>query len=187
MNIFSGLKEIVEVDFPLGRLTRYGCGGNADYLIRPGSVAQLGEVVKRCSENDIEMRVIGFGSNLLVSDEGVSGAVIKLEGDEFTKPVFDDSGVTAPAGADLSELVLESVRRGSGGIEVITGIPGSVGGAIKMNAGGSFGDIAASVASVKLMDKDGTVFEKSKPELVFDYRFVNITDKFLLKASLRSE
>jgi UDP-N-acetylmuramate dehydrogenase len=184
MNIFSGLKEIVEKDFPLGGLTRYGCGGSVNYLIRPGSVAQLSEVVKRCGENDIEMRVIGFGSNVLVSDEGISGAVIKLEGDEFTTPVFDDSGVTAPAGADLNELVLESVRRGAGGIEVITGIPGSVGGAVKMNAGGSFGDIAAAVESVKLMDKEGNIFEKSKPELVFDYRFVNITAKFILEARL---
>lgn len=184
MNIFSGLKEIVEKDFPLGKLTRYGCGGNADYLIRPASVAQLGDVVKRCGENDIEMRVIGFGSNLLISDEGVPGAVIKLQAGEFTKPLFDDSGVTAPAGADLNELVFESVRKGLGGIEVLAGIPGSVGGAVKMNAGGSFGDIAASVESVKLMDKEGNIFETSKPELVFDYRFVNITAKFILAARM---
>ena len=184
MNIFSGLKEIVEKDFPLGKLTRYGCGGNVDYLIRPASVAQLGDVVKRCDENDIEMRVIGFGSNLLISDEGVPGAVIKLQAGEFTKPLFDDSGVTAPAGADLNELVFESVRRGLGGIEVLAGIPGSVGGAVKMNAGGSFGDIAASVESVKLMDKEGNIFETSKPELVFDYRFVNITAKFILAARM---
>ena len=184
MNIFSGLKKIVEKDFPLGKLTRYGCGGNADYLIRPQSLAQLGDVVKRCAENNIEMRVIGFGSNLLISDEGVSGAVIKLQGDEFTEPLFDDSGVTAPAGADLGELVLESVRRGLGGIEVLAGIPGSVGGAVKMNAGGTFGDVAASVESVKLMDKKGNIFETSKPELVFDYRFVNISAKFILAARM---
>ncbi len=184
MNIFSGLEEIVEKDFPLGRLTRYGCGGNVDYLIRPTGVTQLGDVVKRCGENNIEMRVIGFGSNLLISDEGVSGAVIKLQGDEFTKPLFDDSGVTTPAGANLNELVFESVRRGLGGIEVTAGIPGSVGGAVKMNAGGSFGDIAASVKSVKLMDKEGNIFETSKPELVFDYRFVNITAKFILEARM---
>ncbi len=184
MNIFSGLKEIVEKDFPLGSLTRYGCGGNADYLIRPANVAQLSDVVKRCAENNIEMRVIGFGSNLLISDEGISGAVIKLQGNEFTKPLFDDSGVTAPAGANLNELVLESVRRGLGGIEVLAGIPGSVGGAVKMNAGGTFGDIAASVESVKLMDKEGNIFETSKPELVFDYRFVNITARFILAARM---
>ena len=95
--------------------------------------------------------------------------VIKLEGDEFTKPVFDEGGVTAPAGADLSELVLESIRRGAGGIEVITGIPGSVGGAVKMNAGGHFGDIGASVQEVELMDGEGVIFTKGKPELTFDY------------------
>ena len=81
--------------------------------------------------------------------------------------------------------MLDCVRKGLSGLEPLTGIPGSVGGAIKMNAGGSFGDIGASVESVTLMDKQGNIFEKSKPELTFDYRRTNITAKVILDAKIQ--
>jgi UDP-N-acetylmuramate dehydrogenase len=76
------------------------------------------------------------------------------------------------------------VRKGLSGLEALTGIPGSMGGAIKMNAGGNFGDIAASAESVTLMDRVGNIFQKSKPELVFDYRCSNITARLILAAKL---
>ncbi len=185
MTIFSGLEEIVEKDYPLAKRTWYGLGGPADYFIRPKNPEQLKEVVQRCNENGIRMRVMGFGSNLLVSDAGVRGAVIKLEADQFARVEFDDQGATAWAGAELSKLVLTCVEKGLSGIETLTGIPGSVGGAVKMNAGGNFGDFGAAVETVVLMDKTGNVFEKSKPELEFDYRRTNITAKFILNARLK--
>ena len=184
MNIFSGLEEIVKKDFPLKKFTWYGIGGNAEHLVTPKDTEQLKTIVQRCTENDVPMRVLGSGSNLLIDDEGVSGVVVKLEGDEFAGTKFEGSTVTAPAGANLSKLVLECVRRGLSGLEALTGIPGSVGGAIRMNAGGNFGDIGASVETVTLMDKEGNIFEKSKPELVFDYRWVNITAKVILGAKI---
>jgi UDP-N-acetylmuramate dehydrogenase len=76
------------------------------------------------------------------------------------------------------------VQKGLSGIEVLTGIPGSIGGAIKMNAGGKFGDIASAVELVTIMDIQGNIFEKKKPELVFDYRRTNIAAKFILSAHL---
>ena len=185
MSIFSGLEEIVKKDWPLGSMTWYGIGGNADYFITPKTVDQLSEVVRRCSENEVPLRVLGFGSNLLISDEGVRGAVIKLESGEFTETKFDGDEVVAFAGANLSKLVLDCVRKGLGGIETITGIPGSVGGAIKMNAGGTFGDIGSSVESVTLMDSEGKLFEKSKPELVFGYRSVNVTSNVIVSTRLK--
>ena len=185
MTIFSGLEEIVEKDYPLAKRTWYGLGGPADYFIRPKNPEQLKEVVKRCNENGIRMRVMGFGSNLLVSDAGVRGAVIKLEADQFARVEFDDQGATAWAGAELSKLVLTCVEKGLSGVETLTGIPGSVGGAVKMNAGGNFGDFGAAVETVVLMDKTGNIFEKSKPELEFDYRRTNITAKFILNARLK--
>ncbi|MHC4707706.1 MAG: UDP-N-acetylmuramate dehydrogenase, partial [Planctomycetota bacterium] len=111
-------------------------------------------------------------------------AVIKLEGDQFAETQLDSDRVTAWAGAELGKLVLDCVRKGLSGLEALTGIPGSVGGAVKMNAGGNFGDIGAAVETVTLMDKEGGVFEKSKPELVFDYRRTNVTAKFILNATL---
>jgi UDP-N-acetylmuramate dehydrogenase len=182
MNIFSGLEKIVETNYPLAKHTWYGLGGPADYFIRPKTVKQLKDVVRRCNENKIPIYVLGFGSNLLISDEGLRAAVIKLEADVFTQTKFDGQKVTAGAGAELSKLVLTCVQKGLSGIEGLTGIPGSIGGAVRMNAGGSFGDIGSAVEFVTVMDIQGNIFEKKKPELVFDYRSVNITAKFIMSA-----
>ncbi|MHC4544075.1 MAG: UDP-N-acetylmuramate dehydrogenase [Planctomycetota bacterium] len=185
MNIFSGLEKIVETDYPLAKHTWYGLGGPADYFIRPESVKQLKDVALRCNENKIPIYVLGFGSNLLISDEGLRAAVVKLDSEQFKKVEFDGEEVTAWAGADLNNLVLTCVKKGLSGIEALTGIPGSVGGAVKMNAGGSFGDISAAVVTVTLMDNQGAIFKKSKPELMFDYRGTNITAKFILNARMK--
>ncbi|MDH4240372.1 MAG: UDP-N-acetylmuramate dehydrogenase [Phycisphaerae bacterium] len=185
MNIFSGLEKIVETNYPLANHTWYGLGGPADFFIRPKSIDQLKDVALRCNENQIKVYVLGFGSNLLISDEGLRAAVVKLDSDQFKKVEFDGEEVTAWAGADLSKLVLTCVQKGLSGIEALTGIPGSIGGAVRMNAGGSFGDIGAAVETVTLMDNQGNVFEKSKPELMFDYRGTNITAKFILNARMK--
>jgi UDP-N-acetylmuramate dehydrogenase len=185
MSIFSGLEEIVETDYPLAKRTWYGLGGPADYFIRPKTTEQLKQVVQVCHENGIRIYVMGFGSNLLISDDGLRAAVIKLEAEQFAQIQFDGQEVAAWAGAELSKLVLTCVEKGLSGIEALTGIPGSVGGAVKMNAGGNFGDFGAAVESVTLMDNAGNVFEKSKPELVFDYRKTNITATFVLNARLK--
>jgi UDP-N-acetylmuramate dehydrogenase len=185
MNIFSDLDKIVETDYPLANHTWYGLGGPADYFIKPQSIKQLKEVVRRCNENNIRIYVIGFGSNLLIGDDGLTAAVITLEADQFKQTQIEGELVTAWAGADLSKLVLSCVQKGLSGIEALTGIPGSIGGAVKMNAGGNFGDIGAAVETVTLMDNQGNVFEKSKPELMFDYRGTNITAKFILSAQMK--
>jgi UDP-N-acetylmuramate dehydrogenase len=185
MSVFSGLEEIVEQDHVLAPHTWYRLGGPADYFIRPRTVEELREVIRRCGENDIPLYVLGLGSNLLVSDAGVRGAVIKLTGEQFEKVEYQNDQVVAWAGAELTQLVMHCVEKGLSGIETLSGIPGSMGGAIRMNAGGRFGDIGSSVESVTLMDNKGTLFEKSKPELIFDYRSVNIRARFILSAKLQ--
>ena len=184
MSIFSGFENIVKENCPLRDLTWYNLGGDAEYLIRPQSVEQLKNIILRCHENNIPIHTLGFGSNLLISDEGVRGAVLKLDADAFCDIQFDKNTLTAGAGANLNKLVLDSVRKGLSGMEALTGIPGSLGGAVRMNAGGNFGDIGSSVQNVTVMDKQGNIFEKSKPELVFDYRWVNITAPAILSATL---
>jgi UDP-N-acetylmuramate dehydrogenase len=185
MNIFSGLEEIVESNFPLADQTWFGLGGAADYFIRPANTKQLKDVIRRCNENNIGIYIMGFGSNLLISDEGLRAAVIKLDSEQFKKAEFKDNEITAAAGAELSKVLMQSVQKGLSGMEALTGIPGSIGGAIRMNAGGNFGDFGAVVESVSLMDTQGNIFEKSKPELEFDYRRTNITAKFILGAHLK--
>ncbi len=184
MNIFSGLEEIVETNYPIAQHTWYGVGGPVDYFIRPTTVEQLKKVTRRCSENNIPVYVMGFGSNLLINDAGLRAAVIKLEAGQFAETHFDGEQLTAWAGAELGKLVLTCVKKGLSGIEALVGIPGSIGGAVKMNAGGNFGDIGAIVETVTLMDNKGGVFEKTKPELMFDYRNTNITARFILNARL---
>jgi UDP-N-acetylmuramate dehydrogenase len=184
MNFLNGLEKIVETKHPLAKETWYGLGGPADYFIRPESTEQLALVVKRCNENKVPIYVLGYGSNLLVSDEGVRGAVIQLKSDNFSQIKFVKEQVIAGAGVELSRLLLTCAKKGLSGLEALTGIPGSVGGAVRMNSGGNFGDIGTVVESVTLMDKDGKVFEKKKPELQFDYRQTNIAAKFILEAKI---
>jgi UDP-N-acetylmuramate dehydrogenase len=119
---------------------------------------------------------MGHGSNLLVSDEGVNGVVVKLEGEEFAGIKFDGATAVAGGATNLSKLVIECVRQSLGGLEGLTGVPGTVGGAIRMNSGGSFGDIGSVVESVRIMDQQGNVFEKKRPVLSFSYKSVNILE-----------
>lgn len=184
MSIFAGLEAIVKKDCPLADYSWYRLGGAADWLICPTTTEQLQEVLRRCSEGNLNVRILGNGSNLLIRDQGVRGAVVKLEGGAFQQFAFEGTVLNAAAGADLQRLIQESVKRGLGGLESLAGIPGTIGGAIKMNAGGRFGDIGTCVQSVQVMDLHGNVFEKVKPELVFDYRQVNITGKVIVGASL---
>jgi UDP-N-acetylmuramate dehydrogenase len=184
MDIFSGYEKIVETKHLLARETWYGLGGPADFFIRPENTEQLAQIVKRCNENRVPIYVLGYGSNLLVSDEGVRGAVIQLKSEGFSHIKLVKEQVIAGAGVELSRLLLDCAKKGLSGLEPLTGIPGSIGGAIRMNSGGNFGDIGTVVESVTLMDKNGKVSEKNKPELQFDYRTTNITAKFILEAKI---
>lgn len=184
MSIFSGLESLVKENVPLKDMTWYALGGCAEYLVRPQSVEQLQEIVRRAAAAKMPMRVLGLGSNLLVSDEGVKGIVLKLDMEAFTQAEFNGTTLKAGAGTNLNKLVLDSVRKGLSGLESLTGIPGSVGGAVRMNAGGNFGDIGSCTERVTVMDMQGNVFEKAKPELVFDYRWVNITAPIILDATM---
>ena len=184
MNFLSGFEKIVETKHPLAKETWYGLGGPADYFIRPENTEQLAQVVRRCNENKVPIYVLGYGSNLLVSDQGVRGAVIQLKGENFSQINFVKEQVIAGAGVELSRLILTCAKKGLSGLEPLTGIPGSIGGAVRMNSGGNFGDIGTVVESVTLMDKNGKVSEKKKPDLQFDYRQTNITAKFILEAKI---
>ena len=187
MTIFNGLESIVKKNASLKELTWYALGGCAEYLVRPQSIEQLQEIVHRCTQSQIPIRVLGFGSNLLISDEGVKGVILKLDSDAFTQAAFEGNSLKAGAGVNLNKLVMDSVRKGLSGLEALTGIPGSVGGAIRMNAGGNLGDIGSCTQCVRVMDMQGNIFEKAKPELVFDYRWVNITAPIILDATLELE
>jgi UDP-N-acetylmuramate dehydrogenase len=186
-NPFAGLEEIVTESVPLAPKTWYRIGGPARWFIQPRTLDELQEAASRCTENEIPIFVLGLGANLLVSDGGVNGAVFKL-GEEFWRRVkFEENLVEAGAGCDLQKLVLRTVRQGLAGIECLAGIPGTIGGGIRMNCGGKFGDLGARVVKVQVMDASGTIFDRLKDDLVFEYRSTNISAPFILSATLELE
>ena len=183
-NPFAGLDEIVQERAPLAPLTWYRIGGPARYLVRPRSPAELGEVARRCARADLRMHVLGLGANLLVGDDGVDGVVVRLDADPWRQVRIAGNTVDVGAGADLQKLVVRAVRAGLAGLECLAGIPGTLGGGVRMNAGGKFGDLGAVVRTVTVMDSAGNAFTRTTDDLVFGYRSTNITAPFILGATL---
>jgi UDP-N-acetylmuramate dehydrogenase len=186
-NPFEGLEAVVKEYVPLAPRTWYKIGGPARWYIQPTNPEELSDAAVRCAENDIPMYVLGLGANLLVSDAGVNAAVFRLDAEYWRRVKYDHAKVEVGAGADMQKLVLRTVRQGLAGIECLAGIPGTLGGGVRMNAGGKFGDIGALVTSVQVMDAEGNIYERTKDDLVFEYRNTNIVAPFILGATLELE
>ena len=187
MKLFAGLDQIVKCDESLAEHCWLGIGGSARYFITPRSREELADVVKRCRENDLPIKVLGQGANLLVLSERVDAAVIHLGADCFGSIEMDDNRVRVAGGTDLPRLVRQCIRSGLSGLECLVGIPGTLGGAVRMNAGGSFGDIGAAISSIEVMDGAGRIYHRAKDEIVFGYRRTNIAAKFILQACFELE
>lgn len=178
----DGLNVRHETDVPMGPLTWYGLGGSAQVLAHPSSIAQLSALAARCAQAGTPARILGSGANLLVGDRGVEGVVVQLDDPSFRRLSVEGNIVTVGAGYDLMKLVLELARRGLGGLEAMAGIPASVGGAIRMNAGGAFGEIGSAVRRVQVMSDNGQVYYRDRDDLVFSYRKSNILAPYILEA-----
>lgn len=128
---------------------------------------------------------MGGGSNLLIRDEGVAGAVIRLSDPVFSKVEVKGAVCTAGAGALLSHVLSETIRAGLAGFEALAGIPGTIGGAIVGNAGGRHGDIGALVSQVTALDVQGSPVQKKGDELMFEYRESGLRDLIILEAEFQ--
>jgi len=184
---FSGLEEIVSENHPLARHTWYKIGGPARYFVRPRTPEELQSAVARCVENNISIHVLGLGANLLISDEGVDGAVFRFDEEYWRRVKFEGAMLDVGAGVDMQKLIIRTVRQGLAGIECLAGIPGTIGGGVRMNAGGKYGDLGAFVQTVTVMDDEGTIFQRTRDDLIFDYRHTNINARFILGATLALE
>lgn len=187
-SLLSDLDVGVIPDAPLGPLTWYGIGGRADLLVRPRTLDALSVLARRCHLSATPLRVLGSGANLLVADEGVDGVVVRLDEPGLVAVRFEaaaDSRVRliAPAGADMARTLMETARRGLGGLEAMSGIPASIGGAIRMNAGGAFGSISDSVETVGCIARTGQRLVYPREELRFGYRETNIRDPIIAHAT----
>ncbi len=183
-SLLSQLNIDHELNAPLGPLTWYGMGGNAQALAHPADAEQLSALLSRCHAEQVPVHVFGSGANLLVRDQGVKGIVIRLDRPGFKQMAIAEHTVTVGAGYDLAKLVLETAKAGLGGLEILAGIPASVGGAIRMNAGGRFGEIGPVVSRIKVMDLKGEAYERCREDLYFSYRQTNIRAPIILEAEL---
>ena len=168
--LFSKLNCIVRYDEPLKNHTTFKIGGNCIALIEPREVFDIVETIKICRENSIKFFVIGNGSNLLVPDEGYNGVIIKLKS-EFSKIEVEGDYLIVNSGAKLSEVYTVAYENSLTGFEFASGIPGTIGGAIFMNAGAYGGEMKDIVESVEVLDLDNFELRELKnEELEFSYR-----------------
>ncbi|MEM9064243.1 MAG: UDP-N-acetylmuramate dehydrogenase [Planctomycetota bacterium] len=182
MSPIAAAPEIIE-HAPIS--TWFRCGGSADRFARPRGLDEL----RRCVDVDPDLRIVGDGANLLVSDEGVGELVVALDAPELSQVDIDPATgrVEAGAGAPLPKVISQSVKSGLGGLEKLAGIPASVGGAIAMNAGGSFGAISDTLESVRTVDRAGNVHERSAEDLGLGYRTAHLNNEIVVSAVFRLE
>ena len=168
--LFNKLNCVVRYDEPLKSHTTFKIGGNCIALIEPREISDIIEAVKICRKNSIKFFVIGNGSNLLVPDEGYNGVIIKLKS-EFSKIEVEGDYLIVNSGAKLSEVYTVAYENSLTGFEFASGIPGTIGGAIYMNAGAYGGEMKDIVESVEVLDLDNFELRELKnEELEFSYR-----------------
>lgn len=171
-------EEAVPVRFhhPLGPYTTLKVGGPAEFFIEPRSEEEIAGVSRAARECEVPFRMLGSGANLLVRDEGVPGAVVRL-----TRLARRD-GLRVQAGYSLPKLVKETVAQGLAGLECLAGVPATVGGAVAMNAGGRHGEIAGALRSVDVLTPQGSIRTLLREEVGFRYRGTALAGAVVLAA-----
>jgi UDP-N-acetylmuramate dehydrogenase len=173
--------EILTAKAPIAPMTGLGVGGPAEWLAHPRNADELQRMLVRCNERRIPWRILGGGANILAPDEGVPGVVIVLDAPAFKEIGVVDHRIRCGAGALLSELVEFACSSSLTGLESLAGIPGTVGGALKGNAGTHAGDIGQLTHAVEVLEANGKAV-KLRNELRFGYRESNLDDVVILAA-----
>lgn len=163
----------VEVDAPLSRRGWWRVGGPADARVVATSVAQVVAVQRACGRAGVPVFVLGNGSNLLISDLGVRGVVLQLDG-ELAATSADGDDLRVGAGAKLTVVLHRAEKYGWTGIEMLAGVPGTIGGAVRMNAGTRLGEIGDRLASVTVVTAEGEVAELDAASLNLAYRHAEL-------------
>lgn len=176
-NFAINLKEIlneedIRIDEPMKYHTSFKVGGPADILITPRNFQQVIDVIKLCKKNNIPFYIMGNGSNLLVKDGGIRGIIIKLI--KLNHIIVEGNKIISESGASLKEISAAALNSSLTGIEFACGIPGSVGGAVTMNAGAYNGEISHIIESAKVVDNFGEVRVLDRDELKLGYRMSSI-------------
>lgn len=176
----------IKINEPMKNHTYFKIGGNVDLLLIPANVDQLLEAVKLLQKHGEKPIVIGNGTNLLVSDKGIRGVVIKIS-KKMSNIAVEGDKIVADSGCLLSQIASKALENALEGFEFAGGIPGSLGGAIAMNAGAYDGEMKDVIDSVVCMNKEGELFELSNEKLKFSYRHsaIQAEDLIVLQAKIK--
>ena len=157
------------IDEPLKKHTNYKVGGRADMLLYPKSVEELKLILSEVDRTPYQLTILGRGSNLLISDHGIRGIVIKLDNLNAVKKI-DDVTYELESGVSMVSVSVDFAKKGLTGMEFASGIPGNVGGSIYMNAGAHGSDMQKVLIEVTSITKHGEIIVRSKEQLDFKYR-----------------
>lgn len=166
----------VKLQEPMSKHTTFRIGGPADFYLCPHSTKEVQQTIQICKEENLPYFILGNGSNLLVSDKGYRGAIIQLW-KNFSDISVKDCCITAKAGALLSKVAAEALEEGLTGMEFASGIPGTIGGAVFMNAGAYGGEMKDIIKEVKVLDDQGEVRVLSNEEMKLGYRTSIVKEK----------
>lgn len=166
----------VRLHEPMKKHTTFRIGGPADYYLCPHSTEELQKILQICRENKLEFFILGNGSNLLVSDKGYRGVVIQLW-KNFSDIETEDNTITVKAGTLLSKVAAEALEESLTGMEFASGIPGTMGGAVMMNAGAYGGEMNDIIREVTVLTREGELLTLSKEEMNFGYRTSVVKEK----------
>ena len=179
------ISEIFRHNVPLQKYTSFRTGGSAEIFVEPLGALELQRVLQFCKDEQKKIYIFGKGTNLLVGDNGVKGVVIHLGGINFKNVERDGRYVLCGAGVNLSQLIRTVALSGFGGLEALAGIPGTVGGAVMMNAGGKYGDISDTIRSLTTMTLDGTIVKYMREEVDFEYRRCNLSGQIVIEVEFQ--
>jgi UDP-N-acetylenolpyruvoylglucosamine reductase len=173
---------------PLSKHTTLRVGGPAQFWVEPRSEHTFAEVIRFCRDEHLPLFAIGRGSNLLVRDGGIRGVVVHPRGGDFEKIQIDGREITAGAGVKLRQVAYAARAAGLGRLEWMEGIPGAVGGALRMNAGAMGGQTFEHVTRVRYLDAEGNPHVKNRDELeVFYRRFPLLEKNFAVSATFHAQ
>lgn len=172
-------EENVHTDEPMSRHTTFRIGGNADYFVKPGNADEVAAVIVVCREYNIPYFILGNGSNLLVSDDGYRGMIINIM-DNMDSVTVDGRIITAQAGAMLVRVSVMARDKALTGLEFASGIPGTIGGAVYMNAGAYGGEMKNVVKTVRAIDEYGRIYELDSEKMDFSYRHSIVEERKLI-------
>lgn len=185
MNWWKGLKGRISFNAPLKKYAFFKAGGPAKIFIEPEDIGDLKRAVRLLKKERTPFLVLGRGSNILVSDKGVNKAVFRLSAPAFTEIKQDGVFIEAGAGVLLSKIILFSQTSGLSAAEFLAGIPGTLGGALSMNAGAWGKCIGDLVEEVNVMDSRGKIKKLKKEEIKFGYRHSGLSKYVILSGRLK--